>query len=136
MYDRLYETEGKKIVFIGNSALAFGLRTDFIKDELPDYKIVNFGLYGAIGTKAMLDLSKDAISEGDIVIVAPERNDQAQSLFFSAENVWLSMDADFSMLFKLPRYQKNLCLTYKLLTKQFHKKSTTTIICFCFRRKP
>ena len=33
-YDRLYETEGKKIIFIGGSSLPFGLRSDLIEEEL------------------------------------------------------------------------------------------------------
>lgn len=98
MYDRLQRTEGKKIVLIGNSGLAFGVRTDLMQAEFPDYAVVEFALYGAIGTKAMLDLSKVNISEGDIVIVAPERLGQSQSLYFSAENLWMAADGNFSML--------------------------------------
>lgn len=98
MYRRLKNTRGKKIVLIGNSALAFGVRTDLMEQEFPGYTVVNFGLYGAIGTKTMLDLSRGNIGEGDIVIVAPERNEQAQSLYFSAGETWMAADGDFSML--------------------------------------
>lgn len=100
---RLRQTEGKKIVLIGNSALAFGLRSDLLASEFSGYSVVNFGLYGAIGTKTMLDLSRSAIREGDIVIVAPERNAQAQSLYFSASETWPAMDGAFSMLGRLKK---------------------------------
>lgn len=108
MYERLNNTEGKKIVLIGNSSLAFGVRTDLMRAEFTDYEIVNFGLYGSIGTKSMLDLSKANIAEGDIVIVVPERNDRSQSLYFSAENMWMAADGNFSMLRKVAKENKGI----------------------------
>ena len=103
MYNRLKNTQGKKIVLIGNSSLTFGVRTDLMQAEFPDYEVVQLALYGAIGTKAMLDLSKVNISEGDIVILIPEQNEQAQSLFFSAENMWMAADGNFSMLAQIAK---------------------------------
>ena len=35
-YQTLYETKGKKIVFIGGSGLPFGLRTDLLQKEIGD----------------------------------------------------------------------------------------------------
>ena len=62
--------EGKKIVIVGGSSVAFGFDSQKIEQAFPGYKVVNFGLYADLGTKVMLDLSEDHISEGDIVIVA------------------------------------------------------------------
>ena len=97
MFNRLKNTKDRKIVFVGNSALAFGLRTDLMEEEL-GIPVVNFGLYGAIGTKAMIDLSKVNINQDDIVILAPEINAQGLSLYFSSENMWRSIDGHFAML--------------------------------------
>jgi len=97
MFNRLKNTKGRKIVFVGNSALAFGLRTDLIEEEI-GLPVVNFALYGAIGTKAMMDLSKVNIAKDDIVILAPEINEQGLSLYFSSENMWRSIDGHFDML--------------------------------------
>ena len=36
-----------------------------------EYAVCNFGLYGTMGVKVMLDLAEDAIGEGDIVVFAP-----------------------------------------------------------------
>lgn len=105
MYNRLKSAKGKRIILVGNSALAFGVRADLMAQEFPEYEIVNFGLYGAIGTKAMLDLSRVNISEDDIVVILPERNEQAQSLYFSATETWMAMDGNFAMLAQLE--QKN-----------------------------
>ena len=67
MVRRLKDTEGKRIIFVGNSAMAFGILPELIRAEIPGYTAVVFGLYGAIGTKAMINLSKAGIREGDIV---------------------------------------------------------------------
>lgn len=110
MTDRLSAVEEKKIVIIGNSAVAFGVRSDLLELELSgedvspqlrDRKVINFGLYGAIGTKAMLDLSKHSIKADDIIIISPEIFTQSMSLYFSAGEFWNAADSDFSMLTKL-----------------------------------
>ena len=82
-YDRLNETEEKKIVFVGGSSLPFGLKCDLIESELEGYKAVDFGLYAALGTVVMMDLSLSGISEGDLVILAPETDPQLYSDFFT-----------------------------------------------------
>ena len=82
-YDLLNETAGKKIVFVGGSSLPFGLKCELIQTELPEYTPVDFGLYAALGTVVMMDLSLSGISEGDIVILAPETDPQLYSDFFT-----------------------------------------------------
>lgn len=106
MVNRLGNTEGKKIVFLGNSAMAFGIRPDLIEREIPGYKCVVFGLYGAIGTKAMMYLSKAGIGQGDIVVFAPEQYAQSLSLDFSGSEMWLAADADYSLIDCLPPEDK------------------------------
>ena len=81
--DLLEETEGKKIIFVGGSSLPFGLRSDLIEQEINGYSVVNFGLYATLGTKVMMDLSKINIGRGDIVVLAPELNEQTYSLYFN-----------------------------------------------------
>ena len=82
-YDRLNQTTGKKIVFVGGSSLPFGLKCELIEEELPEYTAVDFGLYAALGTVVMMDLSLSGISEGDLVILAPETDPQLYSDFFT-----------------------------------------------------
>lgn len=67
MYTRLKNTEGKKIVVIGNSAVAFGVDSALLEEELNkngyEYTVCNFGLYGALGTKLILVLfAVDAVA--------------------------------------------------------------------------
>lgn len=102
-YQRLYETEHKKIVFIGGSSLPFGLRSDLIEEELGgEYEVINFGLYATLGTKFMMDMAKDAIKEGDIVILAPELNAQTYSLYFNPEAALQATGERPTMRFRLP----------------------------------
>lgn len=105
MYDKLYKTENRKIVVLGNSAVAFGVDSALLQRELNDcdidYDVCNFGLYGALGTKMMMDLSLDAIQEGDIVIFMPELITQSMSLYFSSEQAWRALDCNKEMMNRL-----------------------------------
>lgn len=92
--DRLYETEGEKIVFIGGSSLAFGLDAKLLSETLGK-PVINFGLYATLGTKVMIDYAKGAIGEGDIIVIAPEMNAQTWSLYFNAEAMWQALDGNF-----------------------------------------
>ena len=100
--ERLTSIEEEKIVVIGGSSVAFGLDSELLEEEL-GMPVVNFGLYAAIGTKAMLDLSRAGINEGDIVVLAPELDAQTLSLYFSSSNILASLDDDYSMLRYIPK---------------------------------
>ena len=104
MYRRLAETEGKKIVIIGNSAVAFGVNSALCEELLQaggeDYAVCNFGLYGVLGTKMMLELAKDCLEEGDIVVFMPELATQTLSLYFSAQEAWYALDGDMTLFWK------------------------------------
>lgn len=99
-YDRLKNVSGKKVVIIGGSSLAFGLRSDLLEEEL-GMPVINFGLYANLGTKYMLDVAQDFIGKDDIVIIAPEQNCQALSLYFNAEATWYSVDGKYEILNKI-----------------------------------
>ncbi len=102
-YFRLYNSENKKVIFIGGSSLPFGLRSDLIAEELGgEYDVINFGLYATLGTKFMMDMAKDAISEGDIVVLSPELNTQTYSLYFNPEAVLQATGETPSLRLKLP----------------------------------
>ena len=97
-YARLRDTAGPRIVTVGGSAAAFGQVSSLIEQELPGYTAVNFGMYAALGTAVMLDLSLPHICEGDIVILSPEQNAQTLSESFNAEAMWQGLDGAFYML--------------------------------------
>ena len=97
-FDRLNSLEGEKIVVVGCSSVAFGLDSALM-EEYVEKPVVNFGLYAAIGTKAMLDLSRSAIGAGDIIILAPELDPQTLSLYFSSEQTLNAMDGRYDMAY-------------------------------------
>ncbi len=97
-YDYLHSIEGEKIVVVGGSSVAFGLDSERLS-EYTGMPVVNFGLYAALGTKLMLDLSDSAIDEGDIVVLAPELDPQTMSLYFNSDTTLKALDDDFSMFF-------------------------------------
>lgn len=95
---RLASTPGKRIVVIGGSSVPFSLKSELIEAHLPDYQVVDFGMYADMGTVVMLDFAKEYIHEGDIIILAPEQNAQTLSCHFSGEDVWQAVDGSFEML--------------------------------------
>ncbi len=95
--ERLYQTEGEKIVVIGGSSVAFGVDAKLLSETLGK-PVVNFGLYATLGTKTMMDYAEDAVGKGDIIVIAPEMNAQTFSLYFNAEAMWQAVDGDFSLL--------------------------------------
>jgi len=97
-YSLIKNTKEPKIVIIGGSSVAFGIDSAEIEKQT-GMKVVNFGLYATHGTKLMLDLAEDYIGEGDIVILAPELDEQTLSLYFNAEAAWQGIEGDLSMLF-------------------------------------
>ncbi|MGN1095806.1 MAG: hypothetical protein ACI4QR_05415 [Eubacteriales bacterium] len=98
--ERLYSIEEPKIIIIGGSSVSFGIDSALMEEAL-GMPVVNFGLYATLGTKLMLDLSRGAIKEGDIIIIAPETDKQTYSLYFNAEATWQACDSDFSLITKI-----------------------------------
>lgn len=88
LYNRLKTTQGRKIVIIGGSSVAFGTDSAQIENTLAfsgfDHTVCNFGLYAAVGTSAMLELSEDYIGAGDIVVLAIEPSSETFSTYFGA----------------------------------------------------
>ena len=108
--DRLKSIQGKKIVLIGGSSLPFGIKSELIEKELPSYSVVDFGLYAALGSEAMLDLAAPYLKEGDIAIVSIEQNEQALSSYFSARTMWQAIDNCKDALFDLDEKDRKAML--------------------------
>lgn len=95
-FDRLNSIEEEKVIIVGGSSVAFGIDSALMEKHL-GRPVVNFGLYAALGTKLMLDLSRSNINRGDIVVLAPELDPQTLSLYFSSEHTLEALDDDYSM---------------------------------------
>lgn len=109
MYQRLRKAEGKKIILVGGSNVAFGVDTALLEQLLNqyghDYTVCPFGLYAAVGTSAMLELSKDTLREGDIVILAIEPSSETMSTYFGATAFWKCSESNPLMLTKVNKTQ-------------------------------
>lgn len=106
------KTTDPKIVVVGGSSVPFGMRSDLLESHFPDYKVVDYGLYGTVGTKAMLDLSVSHITKGDLVIISPEVSSQANSLYFSPETMLKCLDSDWSMWKEIPNDNQKQMMGY------------------------
>ena len=97
----LAESPSPRIVLVGGSSLAFGVDSALLEQEFPGYTAVNFGLYAALGTQMMLELSAGQFQAGDIVILSPEQQQQTLSCYFNAEAAWQALDGNFGLLTRL-----------------------------------
>ena len=111
LYQKLKETEGKKVVIVGGSSVAFGVNSTQLQQLLQDcgmeYTVCNFGLYAAVGTSAMLELSEDFIREGDIVILAIEPTSETFSTYFGATAMLKCAETNTEMLLHLNKDQQS-----------------------------
>lgn len=107
MVHRLGTQQGKKLVLIGGSSVAFGIDTAQLEAEFPGYAVCPMGLYAAVGTGAMLSLSEPFLSEGDIVVLALEPSSETYSDYFGASAFWKCAESDSSLLKNLSQEQKS-----------------------------
>lgn len=105
MTRRMDEAEGKKLILVGDSSVAFGvdvpLLEQYLKEKGFDYTVCPFGLYAAVGTSAMLSLSESALKEGDTVVLALEPMSEALSSYFGATAFLKCAESDPSLFFRL-----------------------------------
>lgn len=107
MHTRLESVEGPRIIVVGGSNVAFGLDGQLLEQLLAEqgyeYTVCPFGLYAAVGTSAMLDLSVDDLKAGDIVVLAVEPASETMSAYFGAEAFWKCAEEDPSLLLEASR---------------------------------
>ena len=99
---RLKESPSPRIILLGGSAVAFGVDSERMEQELDGFHVVNFGMYAALGTTVMLDLSENDLREGDLVIVIPEQSAQTLSDSFDPYVMWQGLDGACGLLRELP----------------------------------
>ncbi|MBR1686376.1 MAG: hypothetical protein IJ708_14670 [Clostridia bacterium] len=114
MVERLDSAPGKRLIVLGNSDVAFGLDGEGLEQALKGagetYTVCPFGLYGAVGSAAMLSLSRNALREGDLVVLVVEPVEETLSDYFGAESFLRCAESDRSLLLRLNAAQRNLAL--------------------------
>ena len=103
-------TDKKRVITLGGSGAAFGQWSDLLESELPEYEVINFGLYGGLGTAPMLDLALPDIRPGDIVVISPEQNEQTLSGYFGARAMWQAADGMPGLLTRLKAEKQSALL--------------------------
>lgn len=65
---RLATLDKPRVLFMGNSNLAFGLDSKYLEREL-GRPVVNLGLHGALGLNFIIEETLSVIEKGDVVVV-------------------------------------------------------------------
>ncbi|MCF0130840.1 MAG: hypothetical protein HUJ71_03890, partial [Pseudobutyrivibrio sp.] len=93
-----------KLLFVGNSATAFGYRCMTIEESLDyEYYLANLGMHGSLGNSFHENMAKDALEEGDIVILC---HTDYQGETWPAENCmydWIAIENDYETWKLVPK---------------------------------
>lgn len=66
---RFNHVESPRLILIGDSGMAYGMRSDLLAEEFPDYEVVNMGLMAGLGFRNILAEVEPDLRPGDIVIM-------------------------------------------------------------------
>ena len=67
----LDSVEGRRMIFVGGSNVAFGVDSHAIADSL-GMKVINTGLHAGLGLKYQLESVVGNLKEGDVLVIMPE----------------------------------------------------------------
>ncbi len=111
MTERLEQAEGKRLILIGGSNIAFGtdgtLLESLLREKGFDYTVCPFGLYAAVGSSAMLSLCESSLRAGDVVVLAFEPAGDALSGYFGASAFLKCAESRPEMFFRLNADQRS-----------------------------
>lgn len=103
-YDGLINDNGKKIILVGGSNLAFGI-DEYMLSEATGYSVHNLGLHASMGGVFDTELAKANIGEGDIVLLGYEyiwKDDWYFSSLVSVDLVMSGIDSRWDMYRHIP----------------------------------
>lgn len=69
--ERLKVAKGPKVIFIGGSGLAFGLKSERVEKAV-GMPVYNTGTHAGLGLRLQLALVKPYVGDGDVVVCVPE----------------------------------------------------------------
>lgn len=101
-YDRLLSLkDSRKLVLFSGSSTRFGYDSALLDQALPDYEVVNMGVFAYTNAVPQLLLILDCMGEGDILLDSPEF-DAAQRQFCTTDKLdaefFCLMEANYQML--------------------------------------
>lgn len=102
MVQHLKNADGHRLIPVGGSSVAFGLDTKLLEQYLEEmgysYTVCPMGLYAAVGSSVMLDLTEQELRSGDIVVLTFEATDETVSDYFGAKAFWKCAESSPSLL--------------------------------------
>ncbi len=114
MLRHIQDSEGKRLIVLGNSDVAFGLDGAMLESLLEDkglrYTVCPFGLYAAVGMSAMLSLTENELRQGDLVVLVVEPVSEALSSYFGATAFLKCAESDPGLLLRLNASQRQAVL--------------------------
>jgi len=72
--DLLAETEGPRLLLVGDSNVAYGIDSTLLEEET-GLAVINMGLHGGLCQAWYIDMIRGDIHAGDIIVLLPERYD-------------------------------------------------------------
>ena len=107
MVQHLKNTDGHRLIPVGGSSVTFGLDSQLLEQYLEEkgysYTVCPMGLYAAVGSSVMLDLTEQELRSGDIVVLTFEATDETLSDYFGAKAFWKCAESSPSLLTALSR---------------------------------
>lgn len=99
--NRLESVSEPKIILVGDSNLAFGIRSEIIEREV-GMPVVNLGLHGGLGNEFNESIAKFGISEGDIVVLC-NTSYSDEGVILDYENAWTTVEWDKELWKLIPK---------------------------------
>lgn len=116
--NRLESIESPKIVLIGNSNLAFGMRSEMLEEAF-GMPVVNMGLHGGLGNKFHENMAKKNVNRSDIIIILHTDYREEKTTPAVASLMWITIENNCdlwdlidlcdipAMIEVFPKYMKN-----------------------------
>jgi len=108
-HERLATLEGRKIVLLGGSNLAYGIETDILERET-GCPTANMGMNGYFGARFILNEVKPQLNPGDIVVLAFEWDNFGKDVEGSGRNLLAVSKANPDVWQYLTLHQKGMVI--------------------------
>lgn len=93
--NRLESLHGPKITLVGNSNLAFGIKSDLLEEKM-GMPVTNMGLHGGVGNVFNEQAAKINIEEGDLIVLSPSSFHDDDRIK-NPELAWITIENHFNM---------------------------------------
>ena len=116
--NRLKEIDEPKIVLVGNSNVAFGIRSELIENEF-GMPVVDAGLHGGLGDEFHENLTLYNINSGDIIIQFPHSYCAKETKMEDYPLAWITIENHTNLWKYIPKSEwYNMFLAFPTYVKK------------------